>query len=144
MKLRVRLDNIELEYEDPEEIQDALSYLGFDDDSGFLDRASKPNPIANPKPLRTPPEPTNRVSAREFERKSWHDGLDETPDGLPIRSGLEPGGSCRVREGVVQSSSKDEGPRCQECSGPIHPLDEEAAIELYGIVACTSCGKDLQ
>lgn len=36
------------------------------------------------------------------------------------------------------------GPVCQECAEPIAPLTEEDAIELYGIIACVSCGKDLQ
>lgn len=101
MRLRVRVDNVELELEHEDKILEALNRLGFKNDLDFLDRAVPTHKVVESAPsLRTPPS-------------------------------VSPG----VRDGVVQ---------CQECGEDIAPLDEDAAIELFGIVACLSCGKEIQ
>lgn len=65
--------------------------------------------------LRTPPKP----------------GVDKDPE--PV-----------VQSGDHDPQDEPSGPTCQECGESIHPLDEEAATELYGRVICTKCGRMLQ
>lgn len=52
----------------------------------------------------------------------------------------------RLRTPPAPTAVQDEGdgPRCQECRKIISPLTQEDALELYGLVVCTRCGKDME
>lgn len=118
MRLEINVDNLTLVVEGEKDVATFLDAFGYDLGS-FVDRAKPTNKNAAGPPLRTAPEPGAGKPVVQYPSK--------TDDG---RAPLQPG-------------PKASG-WCQECGGHLFPLDEEAAIELYGIVVCLSCGKELE
>lgn len=90
-----------------------------------------------------------RGHLQAFSLRVGNGSMPEYAESYPkLRTPPQPGVDT-TQEPVVQSGNHDpkpepSGPACQECGKSIHPLSEEDAIELYGRVICTKCGKMLQ